>query len=126
MIAPELSGISGTATGTIKLSGPLLDTDKVQAVATLTKLEFGGAISEQKTYKVANQGNIVLTATPREIRLDRVVFTGEGTSVTLEGTYRATPPDRVSRSTGKSICGYCHHSHQRYSRPESRKCRPQS
>ena len=86
LIAPELSGISGTATGTIKLAGPLLDTDKVQAVATLTKLEFGGAISEQKTYKVVNQGNIVLTATPREIRLDRVVFTGEGTSVTLEGT----------------------------------------
>ncbi|HSB12180.1 MAG TPA: translocation/assembly module TamB domain-containing protein [Blastocatellia bacterium] len=85
LISPELSGISGTATGTIKLSGPLLDTDKVQAVATLTKLEFGGAISEQKTYRVTNQGNIVLTATPRDVRLDRVMFTGEGTSVTLEG-----------------------------------------
>lgn len=85
LIAPELAGISGTATGRIELSGPLLDTDKVQAVATLTKLELGGAISERQTYKVSNQGNIVLTATPREVRLDRVGFTGEGTSVTLEG-----------------------------------------
>lgn len=94
LISPELSGISGTATGTIKLSGPLRDTDKVQAVATLTKLEIGGAISERQTYKVINQGNIVLTATPRDVRLDRVVFTGEGTSVTLEGV--------VSRDAARS------------------------
>lgn len=86
LVAPELSGITGKATGTIKLSGPLQDTDRIQAVATFTKLEVGGAISEQQTYKIANQGNVVLTATPQEVRLDRVKFTGEGTSVTLEGT----------------------------------------
>ena len=86
LIAPELSEIKGTATGTIKLSGPLLDTDRIQAVATLTKLEFGGAITERQTYKIVNQGNIVLTATPKEITLNRVMFTGDGTSVTVEGT----------------------------------------
>ena len=86
LVAPELSGISGKATGTVKLSGPLQDTDRIQAVATFTKLEVGGAISEQQTYKIVNQGNVVLTATPREVRLDHVVFTGEGTSVALEGT----------------------------------------
>ena len=94
LIAPELSGVSGKATGTIKLSGPLLDTDRIQGVATLTKLEIGGAISERQTYKIVNQGNVVLTATPREVRLDRVMFTGEGTSVTLEGA--------LSRDAAKS------------------------
>jgi len=86
LIAPELSDIKGKATGTIKLSGPLQDTDRIQAVATFTKLELGGAISERQTYKILNQGDIVLTATPREITLNRVMFTGDGTSVTLEGT----------------------------------------
>jgi translocation and assembly module TamB len=86
LVAPELSGISGKATGTIKISGPLQDRDRIQAVATFTKLEVGGAISEQQTYKIVNQGNVVVTATPRDVRLDHVVFTGEGTSVALEGT----------------------------------------
>jgi translocation and assembly module TamB len=86
LIAPELAEIKGTASGTIKLSGPLQDTDRIQAVATLTKLEFGGAITERQTYKIVNQGNIVLTATPREVTLNRVMFTGDGTSVTVEGT----------------------------------------
>ncbi|MEK6289697.1 MAG: translocation/assembly module TamB domain-containing protein [Acidobacteriota bacterium] len=94
LIAPELSDIKGKATGTIKLSGPLLETDKIQAVATLTRLEVGGAISERQTYKITNQGDIVLTATPREVTLNRVMFTGEGTSVTLEGT--------LSRDAAKS------------------------
>ncbi|MFY9553758.1 MAG: translocation/assembly module TamB domain-containing protein, partial [Blastocatellia bacterium] len=94
LIAPELSDIQGKATGTIKLSGPLLDSDRVQAVATLTRLEFGGAISERQTYKISNQGDIVVTATPVGITLNRVMFTGEGTNVTLEGT--------LSRDAAKS------------------------
>ncbi|HZM91349.1 MAG TPA: translocation/assembly module TamB domain-containing protein, partial [Blastocatellia bacterium] len=79
---------------TIKLSGPLQDPDRIQAVATFTKLELGGAISERQTYTILNQGDIVLTATPREITLNRVMFTGEGTSVTLEGS--------LSRDAAKS------------------------
>ena len=94
LIAPELSDIKGKATGTIKLSGPLSEPDRIQAVATLTKLELGGAISERQTYKIVNQGDILLTATPREVTLNRVMFTGEGTSVTLEGT--------LSRDASKS------------------------
>lgn len=86
LIAPELSSVSGKATGTITLAGPLQDPDRIRAVATLTKLEIGGAINERQTYKVLNQGNIILTASPREVTLDRVMFTGDGTSVTLEGT----------------------------------------
>ncbi len=94
LVAPELSGVSGKATGTIKISGPLQDPDRIQAIATFTKLEVGGAITEQQTYKIVNQGNVVLTASPRDVKLDRVMFTGEGTSVALEGT--------LSRDAAKS------------------------
>ena len=86
LIAPELSSVEGKATGSIKLSGPLLDTDQIQAVANLSKLELGGAISNGQRYTIANQDNIVLTATPKEIKLSKVTFTGEATSVTLVGS----------------------------------------
>ena len=86
LIAPELGGISGRATGSIKLSGPLLDTDKIQAVANLSKLEFGGAINERQRYTITNQGDIIVTASPQGITLNRVQFVGDGTSITLEGT----------------------------------------
>jgi translocation and assembly module TamB len=86
LVSPELAGISGRATGTIRLSGPLQDTDRIQAVANLSKLEFGGAISETRRYTITNQGNIVVTASPQGVSLDRVMFVGEGTSITLEGT----------------------------------------
>jgi translocation and assembly module TamB len=85
LVAPGLSGISGTATGTIKLSGPLRDPDKIQAVANLTKLEFGGAISERQRYTIANQGPITVTASPLGVSINRVTLVGEGTSITIEG-----------------------------------------
>ncbi|HKP87732.1 MAG TPA: translocation/assembly module TamB domain-containing protein [Blastocatellia bacterium] len=86
LVAPELGGVSGRASGSIKLSGPLQDPDQIQAVANLSKLEFGGAISERQRYTISNQGNIVVTASPKGVTLDRVQFVGEGTSITLEGT----------------------------------------
>jgi translocation and assembly module TamB len=86
LVAPELGGISGRATGSIKLSGPLLDTDRIQAVANLSKLEFGGAINERQRYTISNQGNIVVSASPQGITLDQVQFVGDGTSITLGGT----------------------------------------
>jgi translocation and assembly module TamB len=86
LISPELSSVEGKATGTIKLSGPLLDTDQIQAVADLSKLELGGAISNGQRYTIKNQENIVLIATPKEIKLSKVTFTGEATSLTLGGT----------------------------------------
>ena len=101
LIAPELSGIKGTASGSIRLSGPLQEPDRIQAVATFTKLELGGEISERQTYKIVNQGDIVLTATPREVTLNRVMFTGEGTSVTLEGALSRDEAKSNLRVTGE-------------------------
>lgn len=86
LFAPELAGISGKATGSIVISGPLLDTDKLTAVANLSKFEIGGSIADGKQYKIINQGNIVITASPKEITIEPVTFTGEGTSLTLAGT----------------------------------------
>jgi translocation and assembly module TamB len=86
LFAPELANISGKATGSIIISGPLLDTDKLTAVASLSKLEIGGNIAEGKQYKISNQGNILITASPKEITIEPVTFIGEGTSLTLAGT----------------------------------------
>jgi translocation and assembly module TamB len=94
LVAPELGGISGRATGSIKLNGPLLDTDRIQAVANLSKLEFGGAINERQRYTISNQGDIIVTASPQGITLNRVQFVGDGTSITLEGS--------ISRDGSKS------------------------
>ncbi|HKP11300.1 MAG TPA: hypothetical protein VJZ91_04290, partial [Blastocatellia bacterium] len=85
LIAPGLSGISGTATGSIKVNGPLRDPDKIQAVANITKLEFGGAINERQRYTITNQGPIVVTASPTGVSVNRVTMVGEGTSITMEG-----------------------------------------
>jgi translocation and assembly module TamB len=86
LIAEELSSVEGKATGTIKLSGPLLEPDEIQAVADLSKLEISGPITNGQRYTITNQDNILLTATPREIKLSKVTFTGEATSLTLGGS----------------------------------------
>jgi translocation and assembly module TamB len=85
LLAPQLANISGVATGTIKLSGPLQDPDQIQAIANLTKLELGGKLVEGRSYTIRNQSNIVLTATLKEVRLSPVTFVGEGTSIQLSG-----------------------------------------
>ncbi len=86
LIAEELSSVEGKATGSIKLSGPLLEPDEIQAVADLSKLEIAGPISNGQRYTITNQDNVLLTATPREIKLSKVTFTGEATSLTLGGS----------------------------------------
>jgi translocation and assembly module TamB len=103
LISPDLSGITGVATGTIKLSGPLQDPDKIQAVATLTRLEFGGKIAGGQQYTIKNQGNIVLTASPKQVTLESVTFTGEGTSITLGGTLARDPDARSNLSVNGEI-----------------------
>jgi translocation and assembly module TamB len=84
-ISSELSGISGRATGSIKLGGPLQRPDDVQVVATISKLEIGGALGEGRPYRIANQGDLVVKGGSRGITVEHAVFTGEGTSVAIEG-----------------------------------------
>ena len=86
LIIPELANITGKATGSITISGPLLDTDQLTAVAKLSKLEIGGNIAAGRQYTISSQGNILITASPKEITIEPVTFTGEGTSLTLAGT----------------------------------------
>jgi translocation and assembly module TamB len=86
LISPNLGSISGKATGTIRLGGPLLDTDQIAAVAHLTRLEIGGALGEGRHYTITNQGDIQIRATPNELAIDPVTLVGDGTSVTLSGS----------------------------------------
>jgi translocation and assembly module TamB len=85
-IAPELSSISGRASGSIRVEGPLQQPDDVQVVARLTKLEVGGSISEGRPYRIVNQGDLVIRGGSKGITVEHAVFTGEGTSVAVEGT----------------------------------------
>jgi translocation and assembly module TamB len=103
LVSPELSGITGVATGTIKLGGPLNDPDQIQAVATLTRLEFGGQIAGGQQYTIRNQGNIILSASPKQVTLESVTFLGEGTSVTLGGTLARDPDTRSSLTVNGEI-----------------------
>lgn len=103
LVSPELAGITGVATGTIKLGGPLNDPDQIQAVATLTRLEFGGQIAGGQQYTIRNQGNIILSASPKQVTLESVTFVGEGTSVTLGGTLARDPDTRSSLTVNGEI-----------------------
>ncbi len=103
LISPELSGITGVATGTIKLGGPLNEPDQIQAVATLTRLEFGGQIADGQQYTIRNQGNIILSASPKQVTLESVTFVGEGTSITLGGTLARDPDTRSSLTVNGEI-----------------------
>ncbi len=92
LVAPELSEITGRATGSITLGGPLLNAegdfsaDRVQAVARITRLQLGGELVEGQQYTITNQGDIVVTATPQRVTIEPVTFVGDGTSITIEGT----------------------------------------
>ncbi|HWP44626.1 MAG TPA: translocation/assembly module TamB domain-containing protein, partial [Blastocatellia bacterium] len=86
LIAPQLSGIGGRATGTIRLSGPLQEPDQIQAVAEITRLELGGAIAEGQQYTITNQGVIRIVASTQQVTVEPVTFIGESTRITLEGT----------------------------------------
>ena len=84
-VAPQLSEISGRATGSIKLMGPLQSPDDVQVIATFNKLEIGGSIAEGRRYTISNQGDFTMRGSARGVTVDRAVFVGDGTSVVIEG-----------------------------------------
>jgi translocation and assembly module TamB len=86
LVAPQLSSVSGRATGTIRLSGPLQEPDQIQAVAEISKLELGGPIAGGQQYTITNQGNIRIVASPQLVTIEPVTFTGESTRITFEGT----------------------------------------
>jgi translocation and assembly module TamB len=92
LVAPELSGITGRATGSITLGGSLLNregdfsADNVQAVARITRLQLGGELAEGQQYTITNQGDVVVTATPQRVIIEPVTFVGDGTSFSVEGT----------------------------------------
>lgn len=86
LISPQLSSISGLASGSVRINGPLQDPDQIQAIARITRLEMGGQLAEGREYKISNKNDIVITASLNSVDIQQVTFTGEGTSVTIGGT----------------------------------------
>jgi translocation and assembly module TamB len=109
LVSPELSSLSGRATGTITLSGPLLDAqqvfsaDGIRAVATLTKLQLGGAINERQRYTIDNEGPVVISAGTNEITVSPVTFTGEGTSIRIGGAISRGEASRTNIAVNGEI-----------------------
>lgn len=101
LFAPQLADIAARATGSIKVSGPLRDPDRIQVVAQISKLSLGAAIGEGQRYTISNEGALTITATPQEVAVSKVTFIGEGTKLTLEGTLGR----KADRSTGLAIDG---------------------
>ncbi|MEW6130282.1 MAG: translocation/assembly module TamB domain-containing protein [Acidobacteriota bacterium] len=90
LVSPDLANLTGRATGNIVISGPLQEPEKIQALATLSKLELGGDLAVDRPYKITNQDPIVIRATSKEFTIEPVTFTGEGTSVRVAGTIGGT------------------------------------
>ncbi len=109
LISPGLSSLTGRATGTIKLTGTLLDADQsfntegLHAVATITKLEVGGAISDRQRYTITNEGPVVITGSGNAISIDPVTFTGEGTSVKIAGMISRSDPSKSNLTVNGEV-----------------------
>lgn len=105
LVSADLGSISGVATGNVKISGPLKDTDRISAVMNLSKLEFGGKITADRSYVITNQGDVVVRATPKELSLEPVTFVGEGTKLTVGGSLWRSGEAASAGSSGLSITG---------------------
>ena len=97
LVSPDLAKVSGRATGTIRISGPLQEPNEIRADINLSKLELGGSLSAGgRQYTITNQGNVVIVASAKEITIEPVTFVGEGTSITLVGTVGEGTKPRLS------------------------------
>jgi translocation and assembly module TamB len=88
MILPDAGvKLSGTATGTIKASGPLLDEDgyfsssALQGTAELSELSF-----RVEDVQLNATSPFVVRFSPGEVTFDKTQFTGPGTNIVLGGT----------------------------------------
>lgn len=98
LVSPDLASVSGRATGTIRITGPLQEPSEIRAEVNLSKLELGGNLSGGRAYTISNQGNVIITASAKEITIEPVTFTGEGTSLRLAGTVGEGNKPRLSVS----------------------------
>ena len=98
MILPDAGvKLSGTATGTIKASGDLLDEDGyfssrgLQGTADLSELSF-----RVEDVQLNAASPLIVRFSPSELTFEKTQFTGPGTNVTLGGTLAIGPGGRQS------------------------------
>jgi translocation and assembly module TamB len=98
MILPQTTvNISGLATGTLKLSGNLLDEDEyfstagLQGTANFTNLSF-----RVEDVQLNATSPLVVRFSPNELTFEQTQFTGPGTNIALGGTLAIGPDGRQS------------------------------
>jgi translocation and assembly module TamB len=98
MVLPQANvEISGTATGTLKASGDLLDEDGyfsatgLQGTANFSNLSFRVA-----DVQLVATSPLIVRFSPSEITFEKTQFTGPGTNIVLGGTLAVGPAGRQS------------------------------
>jgi translocation and assembly module TamB len=97
LLPPTNVKISGLATGTLKLSGNLLDEDGyfsaggLQGTANFTSLSF-----RVEDVQLNATSPLVVRFSPSEITFEQTQFTGPGTNIVLGGTLAVGPDGRQS------------------------------
>jgi translocation and assembly module TamB len=98
MLVPQASvKLSGTATGTLKASGNLLDEDGyfstagLQGTANFTQLSF-----RVEDVQLNATSPLVVRFSPSELTFEQTQFTGPGTNIALSGTLALGPGGRQS------------------------------
>ncbi|HVQ37827.1 MAG TPA: translocation/assembly module TamB domain-containing protein [Pyrinomonadaceae bacterium] len=98
MLLPDAGvKLAGTATGTIKMSGSLLDEDGyftstgLQGSANLTELSF-----RVEDVQLNATAPLVVRFSPNELTFEQTKFTGPGTNIVLGGTLAIAPGGRQS------------------------------
>ena len=105
ILLPETNvAVTGRATGTLKLSGSLLDEDGYFTLRGLT----GSATFTDLTINVADaqlkpEGPLVIDFAPNEVNFHQTRFTGPGTNVTLGGTVATGPGGRENLDVNGDI-----------------------
>ena len=78
----DLSGASGTLSGSVRIDGPLENPDRLNYVVKLQKLS-----GEVSGYSITNQGDLILQLQNGALNIESFRLQGEGTSLTVTGGF---------------------------------------
>ena len=95
------SGMSAVASGTLEVTGPLRDLDRLLIDATVEQLDLGVF-----DYMVANEGTVQLSLDQGVIHVRRMNLVGDGTELALRGQVGIVDEQVVLRADGRANVGF--------------------
>ena len=95
------SGMSAVASGTLQVTGPLRDFDRLLIDATVEQLELSVF-----DYMVANEGTVQLSLDQGVIHVRQMNLVGDGTELSLRGQVGIADEQLVLRADGRANVGF--------------------